>query len=249
MEGLVPLPEALAVAARLLEIRDSLPMALTPELEAKAAACLDEAARAVRKNPHVLSMAERALAHNRQCVAAGERCRIYLFLALQQAQEAASLVEADLRNQLILGPEPEHPSPEAVSLRVEIMLTQKDNVHGCTLTTVWPGGYIVPDPEALMKKCVRKMGVSPEFAARTFEIFEHAHRSGVDVMQEVAAVCNVSDQELMQNVVDRMHVCGVCSKFGPIMHKCGRCRRVYYCGKECQRMDWPRHKARCAQGK
>jgi len=27
--------------------------------------------------------------------------------------------------------------------------------------------------------------------------------------------------------------------------QCGQCKSVYYCGKECQRKDWTRHKARC----
>jgi hypothetical protein len=32
----------------------------------------------------------------------------------------------------------------------------------------------------------------------------------------------------------------------PLM-KCGRCHSVQYCGKDCQRADWPAHKASCAR--
>jgi len=30
---------------------------------------------------------------------------------------------------------------------------------------------------------------------------------------------------------------------------CGKCKAVLYCGKDCQTMDWPEHKARCKKPK
>jgi len=27
--------------------------------------------------------------------------------------------------------------------------------------------------------------------------------------------------------------------------KCGRCKAVYYCGRECQKRDWPSHRPNC----
>lgn len=40
-------------------------------------------------------------------------------------------------------------------------------------------------------------------------------------------------------------VCSVCTTAGPEVDVCGRCRKITYCSKECQRQDWPRHKAEC----
>jgi hypothetical protein len=39
------------------------------------------------------------------------------------------------------------------------------------------------------------------------------------------------------------NICAVCSKAGPLM--CSVCRRVSYCGAECQRQDWDHHKKVC----
>ena len=32
---------------------------------------------------------------------------------------------------------------------------------------------------------------------------------------------------------------------GEALHRCGSCRRVWYCGRDCQKADWPSHKALC----
>ena len=35
----------------------------------------------------------------------------------------------------------------------------------------------------------------------------------------------------------------VCRKAGA--QRCGRCKLIYYCSKECQAVDWKRHKHQC----
>ncbi|KAF9072931.1 hypothetical protein BDP27DRAFT_1319658 [Rhodocollybia butyracea] len=43
------------------------------------------------------------------------------------------------------------------------------------------------------------------------------------------------------------HQCGFCESISPgkDLQKCGRCKLVFYCGKECQRKAWPMHKIYC----
>uniref|UniRef100_A0A6C0K9U5 MYND-type domain-containing protein n=1 Tax=viral metagenome TaxID=1070528 RepID=A0A6C0K9U5_9ZZZZ len=46
----------------------------------------------------------------------------------------------------------------------------------------------------------------------------------------------------------RRHTCATCASItdlGTPLHGCAHCRRVHYCCKECQRQDWPQHKAQC----
>ena len=39
--------------------------------------------------------------------------------------------------------------------------------------------------------------------------------------------------------------CANCKKFQPNMKRCGTCNKVRYCGKECQRKHWKKHKSTC----
>lgn len=39
--------------------------------------------------------------------------------------------------------------------------------------------------------------------------------------------------------------CETCDKLTETLLSCGRCHRVYYCNKECQKVDWPFHKKNC----
>mmetsp|Transcript_34974 Transcript_34974/g.71362 ORF Transcript_34974/g.71362 Transcript_34974/m.71362 type:complete len:367 (-) Transcript_34974:105-1205(-) len=39
--------------------------------------------------------------------------------------------------------------------------------------------------------------------------------------------------------------CGVCGVEKESLLRCGKCATVRYCGKECQKQDWKRHKAEC----
>lgn len=47
--------------------------------------------------------------------------------------------------------------------------------------------------------------------------------------------------------VGKCHACEYCGKMGEKHGKCGRCKVVYYCSKECQSADWKLgHKNQCS---
>ena len=39
--------------------------------------------------------------------------------------------------------------------------------------------------------------------------------------------------------------CFACGKSGHNLPKCGQCSQAYYCGADCQRKNWPKHKRSC----
>ena len=43
------------------------------------------------------------------------------------------------------------------------------------------------------------------------------------------------------------HRCLTCNKNGIL--KCGRCKKAYYCSKDCQRKHWKMHKIKCKEHK
>ena len=45
------------------------------------------------------------------------------------------------------------------------------------------------------------------------------------------------------------HAKGETQKAGSELSRCSRCRKAYYCRKECQVADWARHKEECARQK
>ena len=42
-----------------------------------------------------------------------------------------------------------------------------------------------------------------------------------------------------------VRVCKYCKDFAVGLKKCGKCRAVHYCGRECQKNDWKNHKPNC----
>jgi len=45
----------------------------------------------------------------------------------------------------------------------------------------------------------------------------------------------------------RLDQCSHCRKISDKMSRCGRCKKVCYCGVDCQRSAWPSHKLVCGK--
>jgi hypothetical protein len=43
----------------------------------------------------------------------------------------------------------------------------------------------------------------------------------------------------------RIKRCSVCGSANRPPRKCGRCHSIFYCGADCQKEDWPKHKLEC----
>lgn len=54
-----------------------------------------------------------------------------------------------------------------------------------------------------------------------------------------------SQQSLDGKVRDIMPQCRFCQRGTKDILHCGRCRGASYCSKQCQTLDWPRHKQHC----
>ena len=57
-----------------------------------------------------------------------------------------------------------------------------------------------------------------------------------------------NDPSAVRNLprVEFLGMCKTCLKENVKLQKCGRCKSVFYCSKDCQKKDWKSHKAVCA---
>ena len=61
---------------------------------------------------------------------------------------------------------------------------------------------------------------------------------------ETDAVCRAQQDRLKERRAQgKASHCSLCG--GPAASSCGRCKSVKYCSRNCQKLDWPRHKATC----
>ena len=79
-------------------------------------------------------------------------------------------------------------------------------------------------------------------------VYERLLRGGDEDAKGYSFVHDVLKITPDKNVFTAVNGCVTCRKSVPAvaeLKKCKACRYVYYCSKECQRADWPRHKREC----
>ena len=70
---------------------------------------------------------------------------------------------------------------------------------------------------------------------KQYMIFEQEHRGHITSEQAHRKIVNS---------VQALGKCAHCSNLGNL--RCGKCKQVHYCGRECQRQHWAAHKQECA---
>jgi hypothetical protein len=66
-----------------------------------------------------------------------------------------------------------------------------------------------------------------------------------------AAVVSIGEQRILERARDRassllaLVICAWCKDVRDNNKKCGRCRKVVYCGVECQKLHRKQHKPHC----
>ena len=81
--------------------------------------------------------------------------------------------------------------------------------------------------------------------------YVYSKMQGTCVGQQLRSCCDFgvplevgSVFSVMSTVYSR-EVCVTCSATSSVDLRCGRCRNVWYCGKQCQQSHWPTHKSEC----
>lgn len=85
-----------------------------------------------------------------------------------------------------------------------------------------------------------ELGVHP-LSIRTEEgtLADHMRSKGKTYM------ANLLEGWLEAPEEERMKLCGNCYKYIPDPKRCSRCKKKWYCSRECQKSDWPIHKSIC----
>ncbi|PAA58824.1 hypothetical protein BOX15_Mlig032808g1, partial [Macrostomum lignano] len=78
----------------------------------------------------------------------------------------------------------------------------------------------------------------------TFSTTATANRSSKTKIQVKKVADN--NKDFIDRLIDpRIGACSQCGKGAGSCRRCGACTNRWYCGRECQRKDWPMHKQEC----
>ncbi|WEW54634.1 hypothetical protein PRK78_000054 [Emydomyces testavorans] len=63
--------------------------------------------------------------------------------------------------------------------------------------------------------------------------------------RDFESVANPALDEGRSNVDKKCATCGFTPSLDQGLQRCGRCKRISYCSRDCQKADWRQHKVRC----
>ncbi len=75
-------------------------------------------------------------------------------------------------------------------------------------------------------------------------------REAIAWLSRAAEQNNIRAQKTLDEIKqekEKKRVCALCETQVGSTNSCGRCRGVYYCCKQCQTADWPKHKNSCTK--
>lgn len=235
--------------------RMTLPPKRTPEVDKNAEEVKSLAIHGVRSNHVFCEWVKNAFAHNKSTPATGPLAIIVIVFPQQCTGNVLENLET-LGSQMMFVPLEGLENinvPEAtqrfkdiarVFVRVELFFTQEEDVKRADICIIDPEARLPLSRESDMKAVVnrthRMTGIPKEIISAI----------ATEAMKDPEAIIRaVSPHVDMQKVVELstacMRVCSVCSKYGYSMGKCGGCKKVYYCSKDCQNQDWKTHRTIC----
>ncbi len=59
--------------------------------------------------------------------------------------------------------------------------------------------------------------------------------------------CNDEMKAVLEEQGGSLKYCANCNISAPNLKKCGRCKDIYYCSRECQVVNWTKHKPNCGK--
>lgn len=106
--------------------------------------------------------------------------------------------------------------------------------------------YILSGNIAAAKRigCFKNGQYNPEFANRYVVTLVETDIHGGPEIDKL-----LKEEKAFMKNLKKNEQCQTCGRNDAILKQCDRCRRAYYCSKECQEKDWKRHKKECKKFK
>lgn len=244
--------QALRFREHLPNLTVGLPLKSTPTLDSEAEQAHLRAGLILCHNRFLGDCVRALLKHNREH--AHEKLAIFLVLIPAQCNTQLPHLTC-LDKQLFFVPEialgslqlpliPKHmTTADHVHLRLELHFTQAGDTKRSDSRLLDPDGFVcntTDDEDArIAQRMHRATGIPVEVAKQMGQVVQANPEAALEWLRQ-----NALPQSALNSNIALMRACP-CGKYGYVLSKCGGCKSIYYCSKECQINDWPQHKTKC----